>query len=140
MLADPLTLTTDWTTITADATENFVFPALERAADHSSYGTFDAVTQEKMTLFVGHQYGRRNRFTVRLTVDGLTPDLILDGNNSKFSQSCYVVFDCPPTGPVNPAAYSTISLPHYMMKAIGGLLIGINDADPVFQRVVNGET
>lgn len=141
MLADPLTVNADWTAITVDAGENMIFPALERAADHSLYGTGpDGATLETWRLFVGHQYGRRNRYTARVTVSGLTPDLIVDGNNSQFSQSCFVVFDCPNTGPINPSAYSSITLPQYMMKIVGGLLVSVDTAAPIFSRVLAGET
>ncbi len=141
MLADPLVLRGDWTTITADGGEDNSLAALERAGDHSTYGFGPSgTTQEAWRMFIGHQYGKRNRFTARLTVSGLVPDLLIDNNNSRFSQSCYVVFDCPSTGPVNPAAYTSISLPNYMMKTIGGLLISVDTADPTFARVLLGET
>jgi hypothetical protein len=140
MFADPLTITGDWSTITADAGENQVFQAIERAADHSLYGQNDGSPSEYWRLYIGHQFGRRNRYTVRLTVNGLTPDLLIDGNNSQYTQSCFVVFDSPSVGPINPSGYSGISLPNYMMKLIGGFLVSVDTADPLFKRVLNGET
>jgi hypothetical protein len=140
MFADPLTVNSDWSTITVDSGENIVFQAIERAADHSTYAPNDNSATETWKLFIGHQYGRRNRYTARVTVSGLTPDLIVDGNNSQYTQSCFVVFDCPNVGPVNPSGYSNISLPNYMMKMIGGLLVSVDTADPIFKRVINGET
>lgn len=142
MLADPLVVRPDMTTITYDASEDYSLPALERAADHSLYGTGPTgATQETWRMFIGHQYGRRNRYTARLTVSGLIPDLIVDNNNSQYSQSCYVVFDCPNVGPINPAAYETgINLPNLMLKSIGNLLVSVDTADPTFRRVLAGET
>jgi hypothetical protein len=140
MFADPFVVHTDWTTVTVDSSEDISFVTTERAADHSTYANPDNNSTDSWSLFIGHQYGRRNRYTARLTVSGLVPDLIIDGNNSQYSQSCYVVFDCPSSGPVNPAIYSDISLPNYMLKTIGGLLISVDSADPLFQRVMRGET
>lgn len=145
MFADPLTLTADWTTITADAGENISFAASERAADHSTYRFADQDANGKpvtWTLFTGHQYARRNRFTARLTVDSLMPDLLVPANNSKFSQSVYVVADVPPSGPFEPyeGTPPTLETICAMMHAIGGLLISVDTADPLFRRIINGET
>lgn len=137
MFADPLTVVTDHTTITNDTTASYA--AIERAADHSLYRSAGSDFSESWDLFVGHQFGRRNRYTARLTVSGLYPDLLIDGNNSRFSQSCYVVFDSPNIGPVNPYA-SGITMPNAMIKAIGGLLVSVDTASPVFARVLAGET
>lgn len=140
MFADPLVLVSDWDTITKDAASDLSLPAIERAADHSTYQVGpDGSNNEYWTLLVGHQYGRRSRFTARLTVKALTPDLLIDGNNSQFTQSCYVVFDSPNSGPVN-INTSGMSTQQRMMKAIGSLLISVDTADPIFMRVLSGET
>jgi len=141
MLADPLVAVRDWTTITTDAGMNLSMPALERAADHSLYGYDDpASTQgEKWRLFVGHQYGKRSRYTARITNSGLTPDVIIDGNNTTYSQSCYVVFDAPNVGTIDVTG-SGPSTPNLMMHMIGALLVSVDTADPIFRRILNGET
>lgn len=145
MFADPLTLTGDWTTITADASENVVFVATERAADHSLYRFHDESADGRAVewkLFLGHQYGRRNRFTARLTVDSVIPDILNSSLSSQFSQSVYVVADVPPTGPYDPYFDGSPTLVNIknMMHVIGGLLISVDTADPAFFRVINGET
>lgn len=145
MLADPLTLTADWTTLTADAGENVSFTASERASDHSTYKFVDQDSTGKTvtwTLFNGHQYGRRNRFTSRMTVDTLMPDLLVPANNSKFSQSVYVVADLPPSGSFEPYGGTppNIESINLMMHLIGGLLVSVDTADPLFRRIINGET
>jgi hypothetical protein len=138
MLADPLVLVTDWTAITAEGGEVLSLPVTERAADHSLY-QFTEPGAETWKVFTGHQYGRRSRYTARAQVSGLVPDLLIDGNNSLVTQSCYVVFDCPPSGPVNFNA-SGKTTAQVMMHVIGSLLHSVDTADPIFMRLVNGET
>jgi hypothetical protein len=138
MLADPLVLVTDWTAITAEGGEVLTLPATERAADHSSY-QYTEPDAETWKAFVGHQYGKRNRYTARVLVSGLVPDLLISGNSSLVSQSCYVVFDCPTSGPVN-FNTSGKSTAQVMMHVIGSLLHSVDTADPAFMRVLNGET
>jgi hypothetical protein len=141
MLADPLVVTRDWTTITADASENLSMAALERDSNHSLYGYDDAASAnyEKWRLFVGHQYGKRARYTVRLTNSGIIPDFLIDGNNTTFSQSCYVVFDNPIAGAID---LSSSGLDHInlMLHTIGSFLVSVDTAAPLFRRIMAGET
>lgn len=144
MLADPFVATSDWTTITVDASENWSFPATERDAVHSLYST--ALESNDLpgtaSIFVGHQYtGRRNRYTFRITADTIIPDVLLDGKSSRVNQSCYVVFDTPPTGAFDYPNYSSgLHLPQQMMKVVGATLISVDSADPLFMRILHGET
>lgn len=138
MFADPTVMIRDYTTITANAGYNLGFPASERAADHSTYRTVDADNNDHV-LFVGHQYGRRNRFTVRYTISGVTPALLVPDQNQSFSQSCYAVFDCPTSGPIDGTGSVTL-LTRKLMNGIGGYLTSITGADPLMVRVVKGET
>jgi hypothetical protein len=141
MLADPLVIRSDMSTITYDATWDQSFPRIESGNGFSLYGTGPDDTQETWRWFVGHQFGKRNRYTARVTVSGLVPDLLIDNNNSRYSQSCYVVFDAPPVGAINPAAYASgINLPNVMLKSIGNLLVSVDTADPIFRRIMAGET
>jgi hypothetical protein len=141
MLADPLVVTSDWSTITADAGENWSIPAIERAADHSRYQTELVTGNGTLGIFIGHQYGRRNRFTFRVDAAAVIPDVFVDNNNSKATQSCYVVFDAPSIGAFDYPDYSSgLHLPQTMMKMVGGALISVDTADPLFLRVLNGET
>lgn len=144
MLADPLIVVGDWTTVTADAGESLSLPASERAADHSTYKLVDVDSDGRpvtWTVFVGHQYGKRSRYTVRITVDTVLPDLLTPANNAKVSQSVYVVADVPNTGVFEPYS-SAPSFPSFnkMMKQLGSFLISVDTADPIFRRVVDGET
>jgi hypothetical protein len=139
MFADPLVLTRDWTTLTANAAQNLSPPASERAADHSTYRTLDA-DQNDHVLFIGHQYGRRSRFTARYTVTGFMPSLTVPDQNVSFNQSCYVVCDVPSTGPIQATSTSS-NIFRFQMKTIGGFLVSSGVAvDPLFARVLNGET
>jgi hypothetical protein len=141
MLADPLVVTGDWTTITPDATENISMPALERAADHSLYGYDDptSANYEKWRIFTGHQYGKRSRYTVRITNSGIIPDFLIDGNQTTFQQSCYVVFDAPNTGAID-LSTSGLARPQKMLHMLGSFLVSVDTADPLFLRILRGET
>jgi hypothetical protein len=141
MLADPLVVNSLWSTVTVNAAGNASLPCIERAPNHSLYRTVDA-DGTVHDIFIGHQFGRRNRYTVRYNVSGLTPDLILDGNNSRYSQSVYVVVDVPPTGPVGNSNFVAPSdLITYMTKVIGGFMVETEAQLPnVLDRVIKGET
>jgi len=135
MFADPLVIASR---ITAKTTgTNYSFPRTGSSADKSTYEYFDDATGYTWVVTLGHQRGRRGRFTARVDVSGLTPDLIVDGQNSRFSQSCYVVFDCPITGAVDGITYP--SIPNDMLGIVGNLLLSAAAA-PEFIRVIKGET
>jgi hypothetical protein len=141
MFAEPFVLTRKFTTITPDATSDLSFVASERASDHSTYRAIDADLNDHI-LFIGHQFGRRNRITCRYTVTGFTPSLLAPDQNTTFSQSCYVVADVPPSGPLQNTT-TLGSLFRQQMRGIGSLLIaaGAVTVEPVFGRAVNlGET
>lgn len=141
MFTEPLTLTRRFTTITPDATDDIVFVASERAGDHSSYRAIDS-DQNEHVLFIGHQYGRRTRVTMRYTVSGFSPSLLVPDQNSTFSQSVYVVADVPSSGPIQSTLAQT-SLFRKQMKGIGSYLViaGAGTVEPLFGRAVNlGET
>jgi hypothetical protein len=141
MFTEPFVLTRQFTTITNDTTYDVSFVASERAADHSTYRAIDADLNEHI-LFIGHQYGRRSRYTARYTVSGFTPSLLVPDQNATFSQSVYVVADVLPSGPVQSTTAQT-NLFRKQMKGIGSLLVaaGAASVEPLFGRCVNlGET
>jgi hypothetical protein len=142
MLADPLVLTTKWTTITPDASRDKTFACIERASDHSLYRFTEATEGTTHDIFVGHQVGRRNRYTVRYNLSGLTPDLIVDGNNSRFSQSVYLVVDVPTSGAIDlgfPGA--AITAIEGQIMALASLMIDTDANLPLsIERVIGGET
>jgi hypothetical protein len=108
------------------------FPAIERAADHSAYKLLDwGNTGEDVTIFVGHQFSKRNRTTVRFTLQKVIADPI-SGSNVLASNSYYFVADKSP-----------IFSPSQESKALGMLgsfLLGIDTDDPLVTRVMAGET
>jgi hypothetical protein len=139
MFSDPFILNRDWSTITANAGENTSLPASERAADHSTYRGLDP-DQNDHILFIGHNYGRRNRFTARYTVSGFMPSATVPDQNVSFNQSVYVVADVPVTGPIQSTSTST-HIFRKQMHLIGGFLVSVGvSVDPLFSRIVNGET
>jgi hypothetical protein len=90
-------------------------------------------------LFIGHQYGRRSRFTARYTITGFTPSLLAPDTNSSFSQSVYVVADVPSSGPIqNTSTLSNIF--RNQLKGIGSFLViaGAATVDPLFARAITG--
>ncbi len=139
MFADPLVLTRKYTTITADASRDLSMPCSERAPDHSLYRATDSDLNEHK-FFIGHQYGRRWRFTARYTVNGFIPSLVVPTENNTFEQSCYVVFDSPTGGPV-PSTSTVTRINAEMMVAIGSWLVVTATGNPLFDRVSRlGET
>lgn len=139
MFSDPFVLTRNHSTITADVTHDLTVPASERAADHSTYRAFDA-DQNDHVLFIGHNYGRRARFTARYTISGFTPSLLAPDQNTTFSQAIYVVADVPLSGPVESTTSAT-NLFRRQMKGIGSLLVSVGaGVDPLFYRAIKGET
>lgn len=139
MLADPLVVCQDYTTITQNAGNLVSFPCSERASDHSTYRYTDTLFQDHV-IKTAHQYGKsRNRFTMRYDVAGLLPNTLAPAENVNFSQSVYVVMDVPFSGPVSPAANA--GLARKMCVTIGGFLVSVN-SDPTFfaRLVLLGET
>jgi hypothetical protein len=137
MFADPFVLSTTCTALTQAG--NISMPCIGRGPDKSAYRYTDA-DYNVWDLTIGHQATRRNRVTARLAVSGLTPNLLVDETHSVYSQAIYVVGDFPLSGSVNSAAYTDPTLFETMVKGIGGLLIGLNAADPLFMRIIKGET
>lgn len=137
MFSDPLTLDRFWTTITANASYTKDFPASERAADHSTYRYADADFNDHIVR-IAHQYGRtRARYTARYDVSGLVPSSYVPSENTSFSQSCYVVFDCPLTGPITSTSTVT-NLALTQMGGIGSLLISTAGSPLFLSKVVQG--
>lgn len=71
--------------------------SLPRTGSGVSSGSFsDSAGTYK--LDVSHQYGRRNRRTIRLTHRKVAADPLIAAQNLEYSMSCYVVVDVPPVG------------------------------------------
>lgn len=140
MLPDPFVMTRDYTTLTANAAENISMAASERASDHSVYRYTDSNGNDH-SLRVAHSYGRtRNRFTARYDLAGIAATIADPTLYAQASQSCYVVFDVPSTGPIGLLNGST-SCARKMAVGIGSLLVAVS-SDPLFlARIVSiGET
>jgi len=137
MLADPFVLGTVVTTALVMGT-NQSYPRTGGDNLGSSYRFLD-VDGNDWVLSVKHQYGRtRNRFTLRADVSGLVPSTAVPAENSSFSQSCYVVFDCPVSGPI--VTTTTVgAIDRRLCYAVGQNLVGAAAVDPLFlSRIVKG--
>jgi hypothetical protein len=137
MLADPQVLGSLVTTALVTGT-NFSFARSASDLSQSQYRYQDADMNDWL-LSVKHQYGKtRNRFTVRVDVGGLIANVLVPAEKNSFSQSCYVVFDCPSSGPiVNTATITTLD--RRMSTLIGNFMTAATGADPVLvARIVKG--
>jgi hypothetical protein len=72
-------------------------PAVARDHDASTY-KMDTGDYE---LVVSHQYGKRNRFSVRLNAKKIAADPLSSANNVEYRSSAYLVIDAPPVGYTN---------------------------------------
>jgi len=86
MFADPQTIT-----VNAVAQP---LPATARNGTSSEYTKDDG--SYKMTVM--HQYGNRQRFTVRIDTNKIAADPLASANNQRYSSSVYLVMDKPLVG------------------------------------------
>lgn len=97
-------------------------PATERNGQSSVYKKDD----DSYKLTVGHQYGRRNRFTVRIDTQKTAPDPLVAANNQIYTASAYLVIDKPPVGYTNAeaqqlaSALSAWATSANLLKVLGG--------------------
>jgi hypothetical protein len=89
LLADPQSVT-----INAVAKS---LPAIARDTSSSTY-RMDTGDYE---LVVSHQFGKRNRFSVRLNAKKIAADPLTASNNLEYRTSAYLVIDAPPVGYTN---------------------------------------
>jgi hypothetical protein len=137
MYADPLVLPTKASALTTAS--NLTFPAVERASDHSTYVLFDATSGYTFTVFMGHQYGKRQRHTIRMTAAGMDTDPLNASLKVPFSQSVYVVADVPQGGYVGGSTYAT-SLMVQQCGVIGNLLLAAGANPSFLSKNLAGET
>jgi hypothetical protein len=78
-------------------TINAVANSLPRTSSGVNTGVF---TKDDGTvrLTVSHQYGKRNRRTIRVEHSKIVPDPFVTSQNAKASMTAYIVVDTPPTG------------------------------------------
>jgi hypothetical protein len=114
MFADPQSIT-----VNAVAQQ---LPAVERNGTSSKYQKDD----RSMALTISHQYGKRNRFTVRIDAQKTAPDPLVASNNQIYSSSAYLVIDAPTVGYTNAelrdvaVALSAWATSANLLKVLGG--------------------
>lgn len=69
-------------------------------------------------LTVSHRYNKRNRFSVRIDRQKVAADVWTPFNNTEYSHSAYVVWDCPTVG-VTPAENQELGQLLYAVLAAG---------------------
>lgn len=89
MFADPQTVTVNAVAQT--------LPAIARNGNSSEYMKDDG----SYKLTVGHQFGNRYRYTVRLDTNKIAADPLSSANNQRYSASVYLVMDKPIVGYTN---------------------------------------
>lgn len=85
-LTDPQSVTISGTAIS--------LPRTSSAVNAGVFSSNDGLVKE----LVSHQYGKRTRHIFRIDHSKIAPDPLISSQNIKFSMSCYVVWDVPPTG------------------------------------------
>jgi len=97
-------------------------PAIERQNGTSVY----KMDTGDYKLTISHQYGRRNRFNVRLDAQKIASDPLASANNNLYSMSAYLVIDMPPVGYSNveakdiALALSAWATSANLLKVVGG--------------------
>jgi len=114
MFADPQSITVN--------TVAQSLPAIARNDVSSTYKKDD----DSYKLTVGHQYGKRKRFTVRLDAQKIAPDPLVASNNLQYTSSAYLVIDAPNVGYTNAElkdialALSSWATSANLLKVLGG--------------------
>jgi hypothetical protein len=91
-------------------------------------GTSSEYTKDDQTykLTIGHQYGNRKRFTVRVDTNKIAADPLASANNQRYSASAYLVIDGPNVGYTNAelrdlaTALSAWATSANLLKVLGG--------------------
>lgn len=78
-------------------TINSVAQTLPRISSGVNAGTFSK-DDGLVKLSVSHQYGKRNRRTIRLDHAKIAADPLVSSTSVKYSMSAYLVLDTPITG------------------------------------------
>lgn len=137
MFADPNGLIVTFATGLTDAVAygaGYTFvnaPATGRSPTSSTY-RYAYSSTNFIDVFIGHQEGKRNRYTVRLTETELVPDPVDSTKNVQKTTTYYVVCDRSHLGDATHARTMTNTLASWLMKT--------NDGSPKFDRVLAGET
>jgi len=97
-------------------------PATARNGTSSEYTKDD----QSYKLTIGHQYGNRKRFTIRLDTNKIAADPLASANNQRYSASAYIVIDGPNVGYTNAelqqlaSALSSWATSANLLKVLGG--------------------
>ena len=86
MLTDPQSVTINAVAIS--------LPRTSSGDNKAVYTSADGLVQETWS----HQYGRRTRRAAKLQHSKVAPDPLISAQNIKYSMSCSLVVDVPPTG------------------------------------------
>jgi len=134
MFPDPnpvtFVLATSTATIFAGAT-NQDFVCTGRGPTSSTY-RYTISDSHFIDMTIGHQYGKRNRYTVRFTESELVADPINPSVNSLKTSTAYVVVDRSLLG----AGTNQTKL----LNALGVFLLTTTTEDASMVAVLNGET
>lgn len=93
--------------------------ALPRVSSGENSGSFLS-NDGLVRLSMSHQYGKRNRRTIRVEHSKIAPDPLISSTNVKYSMTAYMVVDVPVTGyTVAQAKEVTDALAAYLTASTG---------------------
>jgi hypothetical protein len=137
MFADPLSLqdvaatAIDSSAFYGTGAQYLSFVCTGRSPTNSTY-RYTVSSSHYIDLFIGHQYGKRNRFTVRLTENELVTDPIDSTKNSVKSSTAYIVIDRSLLG--------AGTNERHMQHILANVLFTPTGSTPMIDKVTGGET
>jgi len=112
-------------------TINAVAQSLPRTSSGSNSGEFTK-DDGNVKVTISHQYGTRNRRTVRLTHRKIAADPLVAAQNLEYSMTTYVVMDVPKVG-------YTVAEAKYVVDALSNYLLAGAGSANTTTRVLGGE-
>lgn len=130
MFSDPINVVTALVGPPTPDGAGLDLPATSRAPDSSTYFFDDGGSPAtQYTMFLSRQYKKRNRFSAKLTVNSIVPDVLVGGNSVPVSMSAYLVIDTPTVG------FTKSEIEAYTLDLLQTLV-----QPTMVNRIISGET
>lgn len=136
MLADPLTVVAalginDAAYLASATVDSTGFACISRNDTNSTYRKLYSSTNW-IDIFIGHTFGKRNRYVIRITETELVPNPVDTSVNVQKSTSYTVTCDQSTLGAATHQAD--------ILSYLNGLIRKTTDVNGIVYRVLNGET